>query len=196
MYNTNIMKESLGIITIFLAFIGYVPYLRNTFSGKTKPHMISWLLWTVVSFIAFGLQWSKGAGAGAYANFAMGIICLILFIQSLKNGTKNIRKADIISFIMAIVAIILWLVVHQPAWSIILVVAIDIFSFIPTFIKSWNKPRQETLFTWILSVVRQLLVLLSLQSFNFVTALFPLYAFIANIIFCGELIIRRKAVKD
>ena len=190
------MKETLGIITIFLAFIGYIPYLRDTFSGKTKPHMVSWLLWTVVSFIAFGLQWSKGAGAGAYANFAMGIICLILFFQGLRSGTKNIRRADVISFVMAIIAIILWLVVKQPAWSIVLVVLIDIFSFVPTFIKSWNKPRQETLFTWILSVFRQFLVLLSLQSFNFVTALFPLYALTANILFCIELVVRRRTVKN
>lgn len=190
------MKQVLGIVTILLAFIGYVPYLRDTFAGKTKPHLVSWFLWTIVSFIAFGLQWSKGGGAGAYSNFAMGVISLILFIQGFKNGTKNIKPADVVSFILAITAIVLWLVVHQPVWSIILVVLIDIFSFTPTFIKSWNKPRQETMFTWVLSVVRQFLVLLSLQSFNFVTALFPLYALSANIIFCAELIVRRRMVNS
>lgn len=189
------MKEVLGMVTVALALIGYIPYLKNTFSGKTKPHMVSWFLWTIVSFIAFGLQWSKGAGAGAYANFAMGVICLVLFLQGLKSGTKNIRKADIVSFVMAMVAIFLWLVVDQPEWSIILIVLIDIFSFIPTFIKSWDKPYQETLFTWMVSIVRQFLILLSLQSFNFVTALFPLYAITANIIFCVELIVRRRVVK-
>ncbi len=190
------MKQTLGIITIFLALIGYIPYLRDTFAGKTKPHVVSWFLWTIVSFLAFGLQWSKGAGAGAYANFAMGLICLILFVKSFKTGTKNIVTADVISFVMAVVAIFLWLVIDQPVWSIILVVLIDIFSFVPTFIKSWDKPWQETLFTWVLSIIRQLLVLISLQSFNFVTALFPLYAFVANILFCGELVYRRRVVRE
>ncbi|MBP9817902.1 hypothetical protein KBC75_04110 [Candidatus Shapirobacteria bacterium] len=189
------MKQALGIITILLAFISYIPYLRDTFKGITKPHMVSWFLWMFVSFIAFGLQWSKGAGAGAYANFAMGLISLVLFIQGIKSGTKNIRPADVFSFILAVVAIILWLVVHQPTWSIILVVLIDIFSFIPTFIKSWHNPHQETLITWILSSVRQFLVILSLQSFNFVTALFPVYALTANILFCIELIYRRRTIR-
>ncbi|MFA5025570.1 MAG: hypothetical protein WC503_03635 [Candidatus Shapirobacteria bacterium] len=189
------MKQVLGVLTVAMALIGYVPYLRDTFKGKTKPHVISWFLWTLVSFIAFGLQWSKGAGAGSYANFAMGVISLALFIKSLKNGTKNIKPVDFVSFVLAITAIVLWLVVNQPVWSIILVVVIDILSFIPTFIKSWYKPWQETLFTWILSIVRQGCIILSLQTINFVTILFPLYAFIANILFCTLLITRRKVVK-
>lgn len=190
------MKEILGIITIILAFVGYIPYLRDTFRGLTKPHLVSWFLWTLVSFIAFGLQWSKGAGSGSYANFAMGVICLILFFLSLKNGTKNIRPADIVSFVLALIAIFLWLGAQKPALSIIFVVLIDIFSFIPTFIKSWHHPDQETLFTWILSIIRQGLILLSLESFNFVTALFPLYAFSANILFVAELLYRKKIIRN
>ena len=159
-----------GVITIFLAFIGYVPYIRDTFLGKTRPHVVSWFLWTIVSFLAFGLQWGKGAGSGSYANFAMGLISLLLFFKSFKSGTRNIVTADVISFVMAIMAIFLWLVVDQPVLSIILVVLIDIFSFIPTFIKSWDKPWQETMFTWVLSIIRQFLV------------------------FCGELFYRRRVV--
>jgi len=189
------MKQILGVLTVAMALVGYIPYLRDTFKGKTKPHVISWFLWTLVSFIAFGLQWSKGAGAGSYSNFAMGIICFVLFIQSFKNGTKNIKLADLISFILAIIAIILWLVVNQPVWSIILVVIIDILSFAPTFIKSWEKPWEETLFTWLLSIVRQGCIILSLQTINFVTILFPLYAVIANILFCTLLITRRQVIK-
>lgn len=189
------MKEILGILAVVVAFIGYIPYLRDTYIGKTKPHVISWFLWTLVSFIAFGLQWSKGAGAGSYANFAMGIICLVLFIFSFRNGTKEIKIVDIVSFVMAILAIILWLVVNQPVWSIILVVLIDALSFTPTFIKSWNKPKQETLFTWILNIIRPGLILLSIRELNFVTVLFPIYALIVNSLFCILLITRRKIVK-
>ncbi len=184
----------LGILTIVMAFIGYVPYLKDTISGKTQPHVISWFLWTLVSFIAFGLQWSKGAGAGSYANFAMGLICLVLFVFSLKNGTREIKKVDIASLIMAILAITLWLIVDQPIWSMVLVVFIDALSFAPTFVKSWAKPRQETLFTWVLGMVRQGFILLSLQEMNLVTAMFPTYSLIATLCFCILLVIRRRVV--
>lgn len=188
------MKEAFGVLSIIVAFVGYTPYLRDTITGKTKPHIFSWFLWSLVSFIAFGLQWTKGAGAGSYANFAMGLICLVLFILSFRNGTKNIKKADIVSLVLAVMAIFLWLVIDKPVWSIILVVIIDIFSFTPTFIKSWDKPQEETLLTWFLNIVRQALILLSIGEINFVTILFPLYALIANIAFFILLVTRRKNV--
>ena len=188
------MKQVLGLLAVVVAFVGYIPYLRDTIIGKTKPHIFSWFLWFLASFIAFGLQWSKGAGAGSYANFAMGLICLVLFVLSFKNGTKNIRKADIVSLVLAIVAIFLWLVVDQPVWSIILIVIIDIFSFTPTFIKSWDKPYEETLITWFLTIIRQILILLSIAEINFVTVFFPSYALVVNIAFFILLITRRRKV--
>lgn len=38
------VKQVLGIISIFVAIIAYIPYLRDTFNGRTKPHVISWFL--------------------------------------------------------------------------------------------------------------------------------------------------------
>lgn len=189
------MKEIFGISTIALAFIGYIPYLRDTFQGRTRPHLVSWFLWTMVSFIAFGLQWSEGAGAGSYANFAMGLICSVLFFASLKNGNKQVRSIDLAFFVMAILSIILWLIVKKPVISIILVVLIDVFSFIPTFIKSWYHPWEETLSTWLLNTLRQGIIILSISDLNLVTLLFPLYAFIANSLFCTLLLLRRRALK-
>ena len=186
----------LGVLAMVMAFVGYIPYFKDTLAGKTKPHVISWFLWTLVSFLAFGLQWSKGAGAGSYANFAMGLISLALFLYSLKNGTKDVKYADIVSFVLALLAIILWLLVNQPVWSIVLIVLIDALSFAPTFIKSWRMPYQETLVTWLLSSARQGLVLFSLASVNFVTAAFPAYALVANALFCVLLITRRRSVES
>ena len=31
-------KALLGIIAVILAFAGYIPYFRDLFLGKTKPH--------------------------------------------------------------------------------------------------------------------------------------------------------------
>ena len=33
------MKDILGFIAIALTFIGYVPYIRDTLQGKTRPHV-------------------------------------------------------------------------------------------------------------------------------------------------------------
>jgi hypothetical protein len=188
------MKQILGLLTVVIAFIGYAPYVRDTIIGKTKPHVFSWFLWSLVWFVTFGLQWSKGAEAGSYANFAIGLICFVVFILSFKNGIKNIKTVDVISLILAILAIILWLGINQPVWSIILLIITDIFSSLPTYIKSWSKPQEETLLTWIFNAIRQTIVLLSISKLNFVTVAFPLYVLINNTLFFTLLIVRRKRV--
>jgi len=119
---------------------------------------------------------------------------LLLFIFSFKNGTKNIKSTDIVSLILAMIAIILWLVINQPIWSIILIVTIDIFSFAPTFVKSWNKPQEETLITWFLNIIRQIFILLSINEINFVTITVPIYALVANIAFFVLLVSRRRVI--
>jgi hypothetical protein len=188
------MLQIYAVISVVLAFVGYVPYLRDTFTGITKPHIVSWFTWALVSFIAFGLQLSDGAGAGAFTNFSMGVICLVVGIRGLQNGTKDIKKQDLIALGLAIISIILWLVVKQPVLSIILVVMIDLFSFVPTIIKSWEKPWQETLFTWLVGTVRHIFTIFSLANISIITILYPLYSLIINSLFCTLLIFRRKAL--
>ena len=38
------------IIAIFSAvflFVGYIPYFRDVFYKKTKPHLYTWLIWAI-----------------------------------------------------------------------------------------------------------------------------------------------------
>src|SRR5580698_5703228 len=60
------MKEILGASAILIGCISYVPYFRTIFSGKTKPHAFSWLVWGILTAIAFGGQIVGKGGAGAW----------------------------------------------------------------------------------------------------------------------------------
>ena len=42
-----------------------LPYLKNTIKHKIKPHFISWLIWSIITAIAFFSQLEKGAGPRA-----------------------------------------------------------------------------------------------------------------------------------
>tara|TARA_B100000745_G_C20058043_1_gene360921 strand:+ start:395 stop:511 length:117 start_codon:yes stop_codon:yes gene_type:complete len=33
------IKEIIGVITVILGVVGYIPYLRDVLKGKTKPHV-------------------------------------------------------------------------------------------------------------------------------------------------------------
>src|SRR5216683_3417783 len=103
-------KELLGLTATIIAFVSYIPYLKDILANKTKPHAFSWLVWSVITFIAFFGQLAGGAGAGAWVNGITAIVCFIIFIFGLIKGRKNIIFIDWISLVGAGVALVFWFV--------------------------------------------------------------------------------------
>ncbi len=187
-------KTIIGIIAVILAFVGYIPYIRDILKKKTTPHTFTWLIWTLAVGISAALQISGGAGGGAWTTVAVTFMCAFIFALGLKNGKRDIAKIDIIFFALALVSLFLWLVIHQPVWSIILIVLTDLLGFAPTIRKSWNNPYSETLSTYQITAFRHGLSIFALQQFNILTWLYPIAWTIANVVFCILLITRRRAI--
>lgn len=187
-------KIIISIVAILLTFVGYVPYIRDTIKGKTKPHVYTWFIWGLVTAIAYGLQVSGGAGVGSWVTLAVAIICFFIFLLGLRNGKKDITRLDTVFLISSFVALFLWLIVKQPVLSVILVSSIDLLGFVPTIRKSWNKPYSETLFTYELNAFRHGISLLALQQYSIVTWLYPGSWVLANALFSIILLVRRKQV--
>src|SRR3989338_10222221 len=99
------LKALLGILAVLIALIGYIPYFRDIFLGKTKPHAFSWLVWTILTWTAFAGQLVAGAGPGAWVIGFSGIACVAVFLLALKKGEKNIYQSDWLCLIGAGVAI-------------------------------------------------------------------------------------------
>jgi hypothetical protein len=186
------MKEVIGVIAVALTFIGYFPYIKDIVMGKTQPHIFSWLIWTITVSIIYALQLSAGAGAGSWVTLALTVIMGAVFLLSLKRGTKNIKRIDIVFLILALLALPLWLVVNQPVLSILLLSTIDMLGFLPTIRKSWHDPYSETLSLYTITTFRHGFSILALAQYNIITLLFPASWVIANALFSVMLIMRRK----
>jgi len=83
-----------GAAGAVFAVISLVPYLISIISGRTKPHIFTWILWTLLTFIVWAIQFADGAGAGAWATLVTAILSLVIVVFSFKNGHKNITKTD------------------------------------------------------------------------------------------------------
>lgn len=186
------MKEFIGVLAVALTFVGYVPYIKDTIVGKTKPHIYSWFTWAFVTFIVFALQISGKGGAGAYTTLATAVLCLTIFLLGLKNGNKDITRFDTVTFIISLIATAVWIFAKQPIISTILIVTINTLANLPTIRKSWNDPHSETLFTWQMGAVRNFLGIIALQNYSILTWLYPVTNLIINIIESSVLVIRRK----
>lgn len=123
--------------------------------------------------------------------FAVAAVCIIIFFLCLKYGEKSITRSDIVFLALALCSLILWLVVDQPVWSVVLIVLTDVLGFAPTVRKSWNYPHSETLFTWEVCVFRHGLSIFALERLNLLTLLYPVAWTAANLVFCIILIVRR-----
>src|SRR5215213_6872426 len=106
------MKEILGVATIILAITGLIPYFLDIIKNKTKPHLFSWIIWTVTTFLVFIGQVQKGAGAGAWNTGVVGGLSLFITILTIKRGSKNITKSDKFMFGMSLLAIIPWVMTN------------------------------------------------------------------------------------
>ncbi len=189
-------KTLLGVIAIVIGFIGYIPYFRNIFSGKTKPHAFSWLVWGVLTAIAFGGQIQGKAGAGAWATGFTAFICFTIFALALIKGKRDFPVVDWLCLAGAIVALALWAITKDPLTAIILVTGIDMLAFIPTFRKTYIKPDSETAFTYTMSGFKFLVSIFALQNFSVVTVLYPASLVVTNLGFVVMLIFRRRLLAN
>lgn len=144
----------LGVVALGLVVYGYLPYLIDVLRGRTRPHSYSWLLWALVTVIAAGVQLSHGGGLGAWVTAATGLACTSILLGSLRHGERLITTLDRVCLGLGLVSIAAWLVADQPLVSILLATAIDLIGFVPTVRKSWPRPHEETLLTWVISFVR------------------------------------------
>ena len=188
-------KIIFSILSITVASISYVPYFRDIFKGRTKPHLFSWFIFSITTGIIFALQMKGGAGIGGWITLLLAFIFFAIFLLSIKYGTKDIKPIDIVFLILALCAIPIWLIAEQPIISILLLTTIDMLGFIPTIRKSWNNPYSETLSMYTVTVFRYVLVFPSLETYNILTLLFPVVWLIANIVLVLVLVRRRKRLK-
>lgn len=189
------MKTFLGILAILIGLYGYIPYFRNIFAGKTKPHAFSWFVWFLLTAIAFFAQIAGKGGAGAWVTGFTALVSLFITITALKVGRKNIVPLDWLFFVGSLASLVLWAVTKNPVGSVILITIIDALAFIPTFRKSYHKPDEETALTYTLSSLKFAVSLAALSVVTVTTALYPLSLVITNGLFVGMVLWRRQSLK-
>lgn len=188
------MQNILGVTAVVIGFTGYVPYFQTIFSGKTKPHAFTWLVWGILTAIAFAGQISGDGGAGAWVTGFTAFISFSIFGIALINGKKDFPLADWLCLGGCMAALGLWAITNDPLFAVILITIIDALAFAPTFRKSYSKPYTEPAFTYTLSGLKFLIALFALEQVSAVTALYPASLVVANGVFVIMILIQRKRV--
>lgn len=189
-------RTVLWIITIALWIYGYFDYIKDTVAWKTTPHLFSWIVFLIMDAIAFLIQIGDNAGPWAWGTLATGLMWLTVFILALKNGEKNITKSDIVSFSLAILCIILYIIIENPIYSLITVLLILVFAMYPTFRKSYFKPWEETISLYAIAGIRSCISIIATVNISILTIWLPVFLIAINTLFITMVTIRKKQLKN
>lgn len=183
------------IIATIIGVASFVPYLRDIFQRKTKPHVYTWLVWSITQGTAVAGILYGGGGIGAIELFSGTILVLTVFLFSLKYGSKNITKSDTVILIAALLAILVWWKLNNPLAAVIIVSAIDFIGCIPSFRKTFVDPWSETAITWFGFGIGNCFAMLALREYNLLTLTYITLLTVTNLALGILCIARRPFVK-
>ncbi len=189
------MKEILAIIATVVAIGGNIPYIRDAINKRVTPHPYTWFVWSIVSGITLFGQIAKGAGIGALPTAVSWIFTLSIFVFSLRYGFKNVIKTDNYFLGGALLGLIPWVITKDPTISVVIAVGIDLIAFAPTIRKTWVRPASETPILYGANVLRHVLTLFSLQSYNIATTLHSIAMIATNTVMTNIIVFKRPANK-
>ena len=165
------------------------------FAGKVVPHVFSWFVWGLLSAIVAVAQWIAGGGPSAWVTALMAFSCFLVALVGLRNGTKYITTTDWVSFIGALLAIVLWVLTDNALTAVIIATIADMLGYIPTWRKAYAKPLEESALGFSLAASRSIFGLLALSAFNPTTAIHPLFVFFGDCVTAALIYARQRQLK-
>lgn len=169
----------------------HIPYLVHTLRGTNRPHIFTWVIWTLLTAIAACAQWTGGAGAGGWVTFFTAAMCVAILAATFRNGEKHITRTDWIMFLAGLAAIPAWALTDNPVWSVWIITFIDLAATYPAFRKSWLRPHEENSFMYGLNIPRHAIGLMAIETYSVTTTLYPAALLLMNIVMYGMLKTRR-----
>lgn len=185
-------KVVIVALAAFISLSNLAYYIFNVLIGKTKPHFYTWLIWGLVTVIAALGQIVSGGGWGGYYTLLVAFNCFTIATLAFFKGEKNIVLFDKYCLVACLISIALWPLTKAPLLSVILVTLIDTVGFLPTLRKSYNKPHEENLISFMLYGLTYSMSIVALESYNFVTVFYPAVIATSALSLAIMLIIRRK----
>lgn len=185
---SNILVAVSSVLTI----VAILPYFIEVIRGKTKPRVVTWVIWSLLTFIGFLAAITEKQYPTAILLALSSLATFSIVIFGWKLGDKKIERVDVICFIGAIIGIILWQVFHSASFAMIVMIIVDLIGGIPTLIHSWKKPEEETWMTFLLSFFAAFLTLLAVEDWQITGFAFPLYLVIMNLLFTLVIVVRAK----
>ncbi len=183
------MTSFLIILSAIVTIIAALPYIIEVIRGRTKPRVVSWFTWSVLTGIACAASFADGQVPGGILMLAATIETVLIVILGFKHGDRKFDKLDIYCLIGALAGLVLWFVFNSPAVAILATIAIDLVGAIPTFKHSWQKPHEETWITFALSGLGGGITVIIAGGWEITAIAYPLYILLINVLLTALILV-------
>lgn len=192
----NQLQFLAGVIGSAVSLLAAIPYGYAIYKRTTRPHLFSWLIWSVVTAIAAAGQFAAGAGPSAWCTAAIAVTCFLTFVASIFRGERSRAKSDWLFLGVALSAIPIWVLTKDPTISVCLVTLIELAGLAPTVRKTMRDPWSENLTYFALCVLKYFLAMLALETWSVAVAFYPTVNIVASAGVCILMIVRRKLLPN
>jgi hypothetical protein len=186
----------LGVIGSAVSLLAAIPYGLAIFRRAVRPHLFTWLIWSIVTTIAAAGQFVAGAGPSAWCTAAIAVTCILIFVASIYVGERSWTRSDWMFLGAALFAIPLWILTEDPTLSIGLVTLIELAGLGPTVRKTVRDPWGESLAYYVLCVAKYALAILALRQWTMAVAFYPVANILASIGMCMLMVVQRYRVRS
>jgi uncharacterized membrane protein YdcZ (DUF606 family) len=187
------VKTLFLILAAIITVGSVIPYARDILKGKTKPNIVSWITWTLITGIATAAEIAGHQYFTAiFTGSAVVETALVVFL-GLKYGFVKYTRFDVACQLGAIVGLILWQIFNSPTIGVVASVTIDLIGVLPTLRHTWQKPNEETWFTFALASIGAAFSIFSLSHFNVISLTYPVYIVLINIVIASLIVDRQRA---
>ena len=184
------------VLSSALTLAAVVPYLIEVVQKKTKPRVVSWLVWTVITSTSAIVSLSDGQYATAVLLFSAALETLSIAVLGWKNGDKKIERLDVVCFIGAMIGVVMWQIFDSLVLAVIATVLADFIGCIPTLVHSWKKPGEETAATFFLSALGAICTLLIVIDWQVTSVAYPIFLVGINLSFVAIIVLRKMVLKN
>lgn len=168
--------------------------MRDVYRRKTKPRIVSWLNWSILTAIASAASFSDHQYASAILTLLASVETLSVVILGWRYGDRRIASFDIGCQIAAAVGLVLWLIFNSPSIAIIATISIDLIAGLPTLKHAWEKPHEETAITFFLGSLAAFFTVLAAQNHKITALAFPLYLVVINFVISSVIYSRGRGI--
>ncbi|MEJ0073341.1 MAG: hypothetical protein WDN27_04660 [Candidatus Saccharibacteria bacterium] len=192
------MRNALLTVLGIVDFLANLPYIVDTYKGKTKPNIASWSTLTLINALTAGAGFAAG---NAFNTAILGVSYFVgssvIFGIAVYKGTRSYTRFDIIFQVLAVGGTILWLLMRNPDIALATVIIVGELAAVPMYRHAYQYPDEETWSTFLVAALTAVGALLLATNISFASVAVPVSLVVGNGFLTGIILIRRsgKAVK-